>query len=128
MTVPTKGMLRDRARGMRKEQSRAERAVWELVRDRRLGAKFRRQVPIDRYIADFACIDAKLIVEIDGMSHDVAEQRDYDAVRTSRLNELGWRVLRLRDSLVLSEPQAAAKRIVEALNSPSPPATGERAG
>ncbi len=93
MTVPTKGMLRDRARGMRKEQSRAERAVWELVRDRRLGAKFRRQVPIDRYIADFACIDAKLIVEIDGMSHDVAEQRDYDAVRTSRLNELGWRVL-----------------------------------
>ncbi|MGD9965622.1 MAG: endonuclease domain-containing protein [Hyphomonadaceae bacterium] len=111
MTVPTKGMLRDRARDMRKQQSRAERAVWEMVRDRRLGAKFRRQFPIDRYIADFACVEAKLVLEVDGLSHEIADQIAYDAERTSRLNELGWRVLRVRDGLILSEPQRVADRI-----------------
>jgi len=117
---PTKGMLRDRARGMRKQPSQAERAVWEIVRDNRLGFKFRRQRPLDRYIADFACMDAKLIVEIDGSSHDAADQMAYDAERTRILSTLGWRVLRLRDSLVLTDPVAASAVIVEALRQPSP--------
>jgi very-short-patch-repair endonuclease len=113
-------MLRDRARGMRKGSSQAERAVWEIVRDRRLGLKFRRQVPIDRYIADVACFESKLVVEIDGASHDLADQIENDAVRTSRLQALGWRVLRVRDALVLSDPSAVAALIVEALRQPSP--------
>ena len=113
-------MLRDYARGMRKQPSRAERAVWEIVRDQRLGFKFRRQRPIDRYIADFACMEAKLVVEIDGASHDLADQIEYDAERTSRLNALGWRVVRLRDALVLSDPSAAAALILEVLRQPSP--------
>lgn len=117
---PSKGMLRDYARGMRKQPSRAERAVWEIVRDQRLGFKFRRQRPIDRYIADFACMEAKLVVEIDGASHDLADQIEYDAERTSRLNALGWRVVRLRDALVLSDPSAAAALILEVLRQPSP--------
>ncbi len=117
---PTKGMLRDRARGMRKQPSRAERAVWEIVRDNRLGFKFRRQRPIDRYIADFACMESKLIVEIDGASHDLADQIEYDAERTSRLNALGWRVLRICDELILSDASAAAVLILEALRQPSP--------
>lgn len=100
---PTEGMLRDRARGMRKQPSQAERAVWEIVRDSRLGFKFRRQRPISRYIADFACMEAKLIVEIDGSSHDIGDQIAYDAERTSLLQALGWRVLRLPDALVLSD-------------------------
>jgi very-short-patch-repair endonuclease len=113
-------MLRDRARGMRKQPSRAESAVWEMVRDNRLGAKFRRQRPISRYIADFACMEAKLIVEIDGLSHDVADQVEYDAERTRILNSLGWRVFRIRDALVLSDPSAASALIREALRQPSP--------
>jgi very-short-patch-repair endonuclease len=117
---PTKGMLRDRARGMRKQPSAAERAVWEIVRDNRLGFKFRRQRPISRYVADFACMDAKIIVEIDGNSHDVADQVQYDVERTQILKGLGWRVLRLRDALVLSDPGVAAELIVEALRRPSP--------
>lgn len=117
---PSKGMLRDRARGMRKQPSRAERAVWEIVRDNRLGFKFRRRRPIDRYIADFACMEAKLIAEVDSSSHDVADQIEYDAERTSRLNALGWRVVRLRDALVLSDASAAAALILEALRQPSP--------
>ncbi len=117
---PTKGMLRDRARGMRKQPSQAERAIWEIVRDNRLGFKFRRQLPISSYIADFACMEAKLIIEIDGASHDVADQVEYDAERTRILNALGWRVLRIRDALVLSDMSAAAALIVEALRQPSP--------
>lgn len=117
---PIKGMLRDRARGMRKQPSEAERVVWEIVRDNRLGAKFRRQRPISRYIADFACMEAKLVVEIDGQSHDIADQVEYDAERTRILNTLGWRVLRLRDALVLSDAGAATALIVEALRQPSP--------
>ena len=113
-------MLRDRARGMRKQTSRAERAAWDIVRDNRLGFKFRRQRPIGRYIADFACVDAKLVIEIDGSSHSLADQIDYDAERTSLLNKLGWRVLRIRDELVLSDPSAVAALIVEALRQPSP--------
>jgi very-short-patch-repair endonuclease len=60
---PTKGMLRDRARGMRKQPSQAERAIWEIVRDGRLGFKFRRQRPISRYVADFACLEARLRIK-----------------------------------------------------------------
>lgn len=91
-----KGMLITRARAMRKQSSRAERALWEMLRDRRLGAKFRRQYPIDHYIADFACVEAKLVVEVDGLSHADAEQVAYDERRTSALGVLGWQVLRLR--------------------------------
>lgn len=118
--TPTKGMLRDRARGMRKQPSQAERSLWNIVRDNRLGFKFRRQRPISRYIADFACMEAKLIIEIDGSSHDGADQIAYDAERTRTLNALGWRVLRLRDSLVLTDPNAATALILEALRQPSP--------
>lgn len=117
---PSKGMLRDRARGMRKQPSRAERAVWEIVRDSRLGFKFRRQRPIDRYIADFACMEAKLIIEVDGASHDVNDQIEYDAERTERLIALGWRVIRIRDTLALSDASAAAALVTEALRQPSP--------
>lgn len=118
----TKGMLRDRARGMRKQQSRAERALWEILRGRNLlGAKFRRQHPIDRYIADFACVEARLIIEIDGRSHDVAEQRAYDAERTNRLSELGWRLLVVRDDDVLSDALSVSERIAAELRAaPSP--------
>jgi very-short-patch-repair endonuclease len=110
-----KGMLTTRARAMRKQPSRAEAALWDIVRDPRLGVKFRRQFPIDRYIADFASVEAKLIVEIGGLSHDVDDQVEYDAERDAALSALGWRVLRLRDSLVLTAPSEAADLIRQAL-------------
>ena len=113
----TKGMLRDRARGMRKQSSRAEEAVWSLVRSRRInGAKFRRQHPIPPYIADFACVEAKLVVEIDGRSHDDPQQAAYDATRTEALVKAGWRVLRVRDDEVLTDPRSVATKIATALN------------
>lgn len=76
--------------------------------------------PNSRYIADFACMEAKLIIEIDGNSHDIADQIEHDAERTRILNTLDWRVLRLRDRLVLADASAASALIVEALRRPSP--------
>ncbi|QGZ93982.1 endonuclease domain-containing protein [Terricaulis silvestris] len=114
--MATKGVLRDRARGMRKQPSQAERALWDSLRANKLGAKFRRQHPVAPYIADFACVEARLIVEIDGRSHDNAEQVHYDEARTKALAESGWRVLRVRDDDVLAAPQTVIAKITQALH------------
>ncbi len=65
------------------------------------GFKFRRQVPIDRYVADFACIEARLVVELDGGQH--AAQEDYDAARTLVLEQAGFEVLRFWNFQVMQE-------------------------
>ena len=63
-------LLKDRARQMRREPTEAERRMWRLLRDRRLGGfKFRRQEQLGRYIVDFVCFERKLIVELDGSQH-----------------------------------------------------------
>jgi len=107
---------------MRHEPSRAERALWNILRDRRLSDfKFRRQHPIDRYIADFACVKAKVVIEIDGPSHSLPDQIEHDWRRTSALENLGWRVLRLTDDEVLTDASETIAKISNFLcNSPSP--------
>ena len=65
-----------RARGLRTASTDAERALWRMLRQRQLGWRFRRQYPISPYIVDFACIEARLIVEADGSQH--AEPGDHD--------------------------------------------------
>jgi very-short-patch-repair endonuclease len=86
-------MSRDRARALRGNQTDVERLVWFRLRNRKFsGFKFRRQVPIGPYIADFVCYDRRLIVELDGEQH--AAQRDYDARRTDWLEGQGFRVMR----------------------------------
>ena len=80
------------ARRLRRNQTDAERVLWFRLRDRRLaGLKFKRQVPIDRYVVDFVCADAKLIIEIDGGQHD--QNRQGDAGRTEVLEAMGYLVL-----------------------------------
>ncbi|MBY0564359.1 MAG: endonuclease domain-containing protein [Hyphomonadaceae bacterium] len=96
--------------------SRAESAIWQIVRGGKLGVKFRRQHPVEGYIADFACVETKLIVEVDGVSHEDEAQLAYDAERTRVLAEAGWRVLRLRDAEVLSDVRVAERAIREALS------------
>jgi very-short-patch-repair endonuclease len=81
------------ARKMRHESAPAEQKLWHCLRNRRLnGFKFRRQHPVDRYVADFYCAETRLIVESDGESH-VGREAD-DAIRTATLNELGYAVIR----------------------------------
>ncbi len=101
--------LRKRARKLRNSATDAERRLWQHLRLKQLGAfKFRRQVPVAGYIADFVCCEVKLIVELDGGQH--GERKDYDQWRTVALQAVGYRVLRywnddvlLRTSLVLED-------------------------
>ena len=82
------------ARAMRHEPVAPEKKFWSRVRDRRLGGhKFKRQVLIGTYIADFVCIERKLIVELDGGQH--AERRVYDEKRDALLRAQGFRVIRV---------------------------------
>jgi len=70
--------------------------LWSTLRDyKRLGYHFRRQVPIGRYVADFACHRAKLIVELDGAQHNEKRQKDRDAVRTAFLESRGYKIVRV---------------------------------
>ena len=73
----------DRARLLRREMTLPERLLWREIRGRRLGPRFRRQVPMEPYVVDFYCPQARLIVEVDGEFH--AERQVEDARRTARL-------------------------------------------
>jgi very-short-patch-repair endonuclease len=104
------------ARRLRRDQTLAERTLWALVRNRRLGGfKFLRQVAIDRYFADFVCEAAKVIVELDGPAHDGRE--DYDARRTEPLELFGYVVVRYRNERVLADPGGTADEILAVLRS-----------
>ncbi len=84
--------LRQRSRDLRRDQTDVERILWRYLKARQVnGWRFRRQHPVPPYVADFACVEAKLIVEADGGQHvDSA----HDAMRDQRLKDAGWRILR----------------------------------
>ena len=102
-----------RARELRQNKTPAERILWKHVRDRRFaGFKFRRQHPIGPFIADLACNQCKLAVELDGESHLGAERRDI--ARTRYLVEQDWRVLRFWDTQVYDELDSVLDAIYRA--------------
>ena len=79
----------------------AEQVLWQCLRNRKfMGMKFRRQYWIDRYIADFACLERKLIIELDGDTH--INQREYDISRTDVLSVLNFKVVRFWNWEVLN--------------------------
>ena len=105
------------AREQRAEAVQAEAIIWRSVRDRRCeGAKFRRQAPLGNFIVDFVCYDRRLIVEIDGPSHQNVEQQARDRERDVWLREQGSRMLRLPNGLVIASTELAVVRIRAALN------------
>jgi very-short-patch-repair endonuclease len=101
-----------KARSFRRVETRAEAAMWALLRAGRFrGLKFRRQHPIDRYFADFACVQARLVVEVDGGVHRTDEQVLRDLERTRVIEANGWHVLRLSNDQVLHRPEEALAAI-----------------
>lgn len=97
--------IRQRAKKLRTERTKAEAAMWNMLRDfRLLGARFRRETPIGPYIADFAWLSARLIVEVDGDSHETDAGRRHDQRRNQFLKEQGFTVLRFDNSQVLDGP------------------------
>ena len=113
---------RQRARNLRKNSTDAERALWSLLRDRRLaGYNFRRQVPIGPYIVDFVCYQSKLIIEVDGGQHQV--QKQYDDARTAWLESEGFTVLRFWNNNVLVNRAGVVcvvASVLEQRSAPSP--------
>jgi very-short-patch-repair endonuclease len=104
------------ARRLRRNQTNAERTLWFRLRDRRLaGQKFRRQFPIDRFVVDFFCADAHLIIELDGGQHAVREHADQQ--RTKVLEAMGYLVLRFWNNDVLKNINGVLEEISTALNS-----------
>lgn len=117
------------ARVLRAAQTDAERLMWRHLRNRNLpGWKFRRQHEIDAYIADFACVDANLIVELDGGQH--VERARYDERRTEALQRNDFRVLRFWNDDVLTATHRVLEQIVAALTltppHPDPLPAGDR--
>lgn len=107
------------ARHMRREPTDAERKFWLAVRGRQFGGyKFKRQYPVGPYIADFVCLEQKLIIELDGGQH--AQQADYDAERTAYLQTHGFRVLRYWNDDFLRMPDVILEDVLHALSAPSP--------
>jgi len=108
--------LLELARKLRQEQTDAEQLLWALLRDRRLaGFKFRRQHPIDPYILDFYCHEARLGIELDGGQHNEPEKEARDRKRSDFLAGQGIRVLRFWNHEVFNQTEAVLQSIYEAL-------------
>lgn len=109
MTTPQ----RDFARELRRRQTSTEDLLWQQLRGRRLGHKFRRQVPVGRYTVDFLCFAAKLVIEIDGAQH--AATAEYDAARTAEIEAQGLRVIRFTNREIRERLDDVLLRIAAAL-------------
>ena len=111
-----------RAKELRANQNSAEARVWSMLRAGRLaGLKFRRQHVLGRYVADFVCIPARLVIEIDGDTHD-EEAQLRDAKRTDDIEQAGYRVIRFWNNYVLNDKDGGvAEVILEAVRTSSLP-------
>ena len=99
------------ARELRKEMTPAEKILWQELRNNKInGFKFRRQHPINRFIADFFCYEKMLVIEVDGSVHNEVLQKERDEMRTYILNEFGIKVIRFsNDQVVFSLPSVIEK-------------------
>lgn len=102
------------ARHLRKNSTDAERHLWYHLRANRLGFKFKRQVPIHRFIVDFACLEKHLIIELDGGQHQ--DNKAYDEQRSIELNKLNFQVLRFWNNDVLMNTNSVLEVIHKALS------------
>jgi very-short-patch-repair endonuclease len=101
-----------RAIKLRESQTSAEARLWQALRNRRLARwKFRRQHPIDRYVADFVTIDGKLIVEVDGVTHSEASQLARDKARSEVLEACGFHIVRVSNSDVYDNLEGVLEMI-----------------
>jgi very-short-patch-repair endonuclease len=89
-----------KAEVLRKNMTDAEKVLWERLRKKQLGLRFKAQHPIERFIADFYCHKAKLVIEIDGKIHNV--QKEYDLGREAELEKYGLKIIRFTNDEVLN--------------------------
>jgi very-short-patch-repair endonuclease len=121
--------LRSNARTLPRDSTDAERILWSELRHHRLGgAGFRRQVPIDNFIADFVCHAAKLVIELDGGQHFSDDGERSDARRTAAIEANGFRVLRFSNLDVMVNRVGVLETIATAIAARAPTLTLPRKG
>jgi very-short-patch-repair endonuclease len=122
------GMLEENAKNMRNMPTDAERRLWEFLRGKQLGLRFRRQYVVYQYIADFVCLPLNLIVEVDGEVHEHELNAEHDALRTRFLESKGFHLIRFRNEEVLTNIEQVIRKIKDKmyeLASPSPSEGGD---
>jgi very-short-patch-repair endonuclease len=102
-----------RSRRLRTVMTYPERLLWEVLRRHTL--PIRKQAPVGRYVADFACHSARLIIEVDGYPHSLPVVQKRDAVRDAWLRSQGYQVLRFRNQQVVENIQVVVEAILDAL-------------
>ena len=106
-------LLIEKAKEMRNNPTPAEDALWQCLKSKNLGFKFRRQHLISDFIVDFVCLSKKLVIEVDGAIHDA--QQEEDAARTTVLNGLGYKVIRFKNEKVIGDVDAVLEEITQTL-------------
>ena len=108
--IPYNPKLKNYARALRKRGTLAEVILWQCIKRKAIyGYEFHRQVPIDNYIVDFYCHELKLVIEIDGISHD--DKFEYDQMREHKLKSLGVNLIRFADEDVKTETEAVLQAL-----------------
>ena len=92
----------------------AEKILWEYVRNKKIGHKIRRQHIIDNFIIDFVCLSKKLVIEVDGKIHE--QQKEHDELRTLRLKDMGYQVIRFKNKEVFKNPEKVTEEIKQVLD------------
>ena len=111
-----------KARVLRKTMTKTEIMLWERLRNKQLGVRFKAQHPVERFIADFYCHAAKLVIELDGEIHE--NQKEYDKGREAEMEKYGIRIVRFRNSEVFENIEDVVERIktlLEGLKNNPPP-------
>ena len=101
----------DTSKHLRSKETGAEKALWKIIRGKALGYKFRRQHGIGPFIVDFYCDTARLIIELDGNVHDVAEVQSHDKEREKYLTNLGYKMLRFRNEEIFDNLPSVLNKI-----------------
>ena len=105
------------AKELRRTSTPSEDLLWQELRNRKLdGLKFRRQHPINNYIADFYCSEKQLAIEVDGAIHNKPENKEHDQQRTQALNNMGIQVLRFTNTEVETNMPSVLNRILSTCN------------
>ena len=111
----------DKARKLRREMTLPEVLLWNHLRGKPMGVKFRKQHPIDQYVVDFYCATKRIAIEIDGIAHDMGDAVKHDAARSLRLQPIGVEIVRIPAGDVLHDVEGTADAIIRLCADKPPP-------
>ena len=109
-------LLKENAQEQKKSPTEAEKCLWEMLRAKKMGHRFRRQHIIGDFIVDFICLPLNLIIEVDGKYHNTHQQQEADYIRDSILNQAGYTILRFTNEEVIGDIDNVIRRIKAAMN------------